>query len=382
MLSLEHKVYTAALKWKQGEMEALSLLDDASKDRLLPHIILPPLSAKDLEKKRLLTKEEFSRIQVGRLQRFWPSRPCLIDPRFLKFEPQDRGSDAGWINDFFETAKKFGCSLIPVLDANVDVYRVAAMAAYARNANSGAAIRIRLEDLQEEKLGDLLATLLAGVRLAAADCILVLDLSDAAIPNAPTFAKFISDRIAKLRHFGLWKRIVVEASNYPTKNPAKPNSEARSARAEWLAWRHLIEADRRISEWASFGDFGADHGHINFDGGGRVVTHVRYATGKDWIINRGGSATSGHDGTIHEVAKRIVSSSEFMGADFSVGDELLTLWADRVSAGNATKWRCANMIHHMTLATAGAANLIGASFERSQRDPIARQLSLMDLAKA
>jgi hypothetical protein len=38
MLQIEDKHYTPALRWKKGEMEALGQLDEASKNRLLPHV--------------------------------------------------------------------------------------------------------------------------------------------------------------------------------------------------------------------------------------------------------------------------------------------------------------------------------------------------------
>jgi hypothetical protein len=295
----------------------------------------------------------------------------------LQLDPDDKGSDAARISELLATSRTFGCKLIPVLDAQCDSYRMNALAAHIHNAISGGAIRISLNDLQNDKLGELLATLLASVRLKASDCVLVVDLSDATISDHAIFAKFISEWLSKLRHFGSWRRIIVEASSYPTKNPAAPNSESRTSRDEWLCWLNLAKSDPGILEWASFGDFGADHGQIAFGGGGRTVTHLRYATAKHWIVGRGGDPTSDHDGTIHTVAKRIVSTGEFMGEGFSAGDEFILACAEKSSPGNGSTWRWANMVHHMTLATAGVGDLIGSPIERPKRAVRAKQLSLL-----
>ncbi len=77
MYAIENKSYTTALRWKKGEMEALGSLDEPTKEGMLPHIIIPPLSVRDIESRRTLSRDEFSLIQIGRLQKFWAGRPCL-----------------------------------------------------------------------------------------------------------------------------------------------------------------------------------------------------------------------------------------------------------------------------------------------------------------
>ncbi len=274
-------------------------------------------------------------------------------------------------------SRKFGCNLIPVLDAHVDDYRKGAFSAHIHKSNSGGAIRITLGDLLNDSLKDMLSTLMASIGIAATDCILVVDLSDAAISDSTTFSKFVAEWLSKLHDLGRWKRMIVEASSYPTKNPAKPNSEKKTPRSEWLSWMQLVQHDRSILEWASFGDFGADHGQIDFDGAGRTVTHLRYATATDWIVGRGGDAIEGHDGTIHTVAKKILSAAEFMGEDYSAGDEFIARCADKDASGNGSTWRWANMVHHMTLVTSSVGELIGVPVERPKRSPRVKQLSLL-----
>lgn len=381
MLQIDNKFYTAALRWKKGEMEALRSLDDASKERLLPHIVFPPISARDIEKGRRLSREEYSLVQVGRLQTFWPGRPCLADFRFLQFDSDDRDSDATRISELLSATQEYDCKLIPVLNSHMDNYRMGAVAAHIRKSNCGAAIRIELSDLQSDKLKDMLNTLTASAHISASDSILIVDFADAIISDFTTFSKFTIEWLSKLRHFDRWKRIIVEASSYPTRNPAPPNGETVTPRNEWLSWRHLAQEDRSILGWASFGDFGADHGQIDFKGGGRTITHLRYATPENWIVGRGGEPTPGHDGTIHTVAKRIVRNDEFMGDDYSAGDEFIAQCAEHTSTGNGSTWRWANMVHHMTMATSSVGELIGLPFERPKRALLPKQLSFLTTGK-
>lgn len=377
MSILESRFYTPALRWKKGEMEALGSLDEASKERLLPHLIFPPLKARDLEEQRPLSRDEYGLIQIGRLQRFWGAGPCLIDFRFLEFEPSDKGSDAARINEFLVNSRKFGCRLIPILDARVDSYRAGALGAHIRNAHLNAAIRLSLDDLQNDNFQAMLDILVASTQASIGDCILILDFGDAVLSSVPAFAEFTGEWLIKLRQFGMWGRVIVEASSYPRMNPANPNSETPVPRNEWNSWCQLAESDRDIFNSASFGDFGADHGEIDFDGGGRTITHLRYTTEREWIVGRGGSPTASHDGTIHTVAARLMASGGFMGADYSAGDEFIAACAAREAIGNGSTWRWANMVHHMTLTASRVGELVGSPFETPKRAPIAKQLPLL-----
>jgi hypothetical protein len=380
--SIENKSYTAALRWKKGEMDALRSLDDASKERLLPHIILPPLGARDIEEKRALSRDEFTAIQIGRIQKSWANRPCMIDFRFVKFDPKDSGGDAAWVSEFLATARKYGCRLIPVIDSHTDAYRLSGVAAHIENSKSGGAIRVSLHDLQNEKLDEFLSTLLSGIRAVAEKCVLVVDLGEADIGNVDDFAQFTSGWLTKLRSMHKWKRVIVEASSYPIANPAPKNGRKVEPRSEWLSWLQVIK-DENFLGWAQFGDFGADHGHIDFEGGGRTVTHLRYTTQEEYIVERGGIPSFTHDGqlihdgTIRTVAKRIADDAQFFGERYSAGDEFVSLCSSKEGGpGNATTWRWANMVHHLTLATAQNSVLVGAPFEQAERAPVARQLSL------
>jgi hypothetical protein len=377
MQALKTWIYTAALRGKKGEMDALSSLDSPSKDRLLPHLVLPSIGARDLEKRRALSREEFSLLQLGRLQASWSTRPCLVDFRALRFDAKDVANDAAQIGEFLKLSREFRCGIIPVIDRDTDTYRLGSIAEHVRHANCGVAIRVSLSDLRMG-LDGMLETLRNSLGLQRRGCIIVLDLGEATISVPEIFARFISDWVAKIDLYGPWRKIIVEASNYPRKNPARPNNVDMPARRELLAWMHAVDRDRTILERAIFGDFGADHGHIEFKSGGRTVKHLRYATPETWIVSRGGKATEEHDGTIHTVARRIVESGQFVGERYSAGDEFIALCAEREATGNGTTWRWANMVHHLTFTAQHTASIAGHSYEVPTRTPRGRQMRLLD----
>ena len=83
MVALRSQSYGPALRMKQGECDALAVLAPELFPFLLPHLIVPPARDKDPELKRLLTPDEMPQFYGRRVAKYWPSRPCLLDPRFL-----------------------------------------------------------------------------------------------------------------------------------------------------------------------------------------------------------------------------------------------------------------------------------------------------------
>lgn len=379
MIPFEMIEYVCAVRWKKGESEALWTLDDPVKDLLAPHIILPPRSAKDIDKGRPLHRNEYLNVHVGRIATFWPKRPCVLDFRFAKLN-DDIGKDAKQISAFLALANQSGCLAIPTVDLRTNEERLAVIRTYWLDTNCGLAIRITLDNLTDSDLTAKLHALLLRLVAKPSECLLVLDLSDADLSDVDSFSTFVLDWILKVQKIGLWRRVVVESSNYPGINPApQGGGVATIPRNEWLAWQQIISKDGHIHDLAVFGDFGADHGSIDFRPGGKVIAHLRYATPKDWRVERGGSATTTDDGSIHAVARRIVKSGHFAGEKFSAGDEFIADCAANRVEGNPSDWRRSNMNHHMTR----AANDLGTLFQKpipqrqERRKPVQTDLFAM-----
>jgi hypothetical protein len=363
MISLEPKTYSVALRWKRGEYGAISTLDDANKDRLLPQIILPPRTARDIEKDRPLTKKEVIAIQTGRLSKFWRGRPCLLDGRFLKFDERDV-EDAAQFSRFLTEATKFGCAAIPVVDLRTSSHRLQVVATHLDSTKNQISLRLTINDLARENLGAKIQLLLSNVGQKPEHCVLVLDLSGAHLSVPKAFAAFIASQINKLLKYGTWQRIVVQATNYPEKNPAPNNGNYIVSRSEWIVWQELLKLDRDITKVAIFGDFGADNARMNFKGGGRPIPHFRYATKDTWVVARG----EDDYGSIRAVARRIVGSDFFAGEMFSAGDEFIAACASGAGvAGGPSEWREANMNHHITQATISTADALALPIPKRVR---------------
>jgi hypothetical protein len=368
MYRLDDISYSATLRGKAGEFLACRHLDDAIKDRLLPTFVLPPLTAPENSGQTL---EGVMALQMSKIFAHWRSRPCLLDLRFLKFDP-DGGIDANRISQLLETARNCGCHVIPIIDLTNEFHRVSAIGAHSIIAASGAALRVTLADLNQE-LKQLLDTQVANLGTPSSDCLLVLDFSGADLSESGEFATFANEWLLRLRGFGMWPRIVFESTNYPLKNPAPANGAISVTRAEWSTWKRVLDLDPNVRDFVLFGDFGADHADIDFEADGRAITHLRYTTGPNWLIVRGDKKRE----TIRSVAERIVKSGSFSGEMFSWGDEFVaTRAAGLAGIGSPTIWRAVNMNHHMTHVTNDLGTLYGRPVSRSgqRRQPVQRPL--------
>jgi len=371
MYPLDGKFYSAALRAKAGEFIACLDLNDPSKERLLPDFILPPLAAQE---NNALSIDGVIEVQVGKISAHWGARPCLLDLRFLRFDP-DRGVDASRISQLLTRARLLNCRVIPLIDLTTDFYRVAAVSAHVRIAKSGAALRVALSDLNNRELKQLIDTQLINLGVASNECLIVLDLSDADLSQPEEFAKFASDWLFKLHEFGMWPRIILQATNYPRINPALAKGQKSISRAEWLIWQRVLQLDHKISDFVMFGDFGADNAHMDFASGGLAITHLRYATETHWLVVRGEAKRE----TIRSVADRIVKSGVFSGELFSAGDEFIASRARGLAGvGNPMIWRSVNMNHHMTLVTENLGTLYGTPIPQAaqRRKPVQEELFL------
>jgi hypothetical protein len=369
MYVLDKIFYCPALRAKSGEFAACLELDNLAKDHLLPDLILPPMTAKE---NSALSVDGIIEVQVRKISLHWGARPCLVDLRFLKFDA-DAGIDASRVNQLLTRARELGCQVVPIVDLTTDFYRVAAVGAHAKNAKSGAALRVTLGDLSNQQLKQLIDTQLSNLGIASSDCLLVLDLSDADLSATDEFAKFATEWLLRLHSFGMWPRIILQATNYPRKNPAVAKGQKSILRAEWLVWKRIIQLDLTVKDYVTFGDFAADNAHIDFGAGGRAITHLRYATDTHWLVVRGEAERA----TIRSVADRIVNSGSFSGELFSTGDEFIATRAQGLAGvGNPMIWRSVNMNHHMTLVIAALGALYGAPIPEPEqrRHPVQQEL--------
>jgi hypothetical protein len=358
MYPVQQQFYSATLREKAGELHGLRRLDEVSKEFLLPSLIALPLSEKENSK---LTLETVVKREVGKILHNWGNRVCLWDPRFLKFDEEDAVKDGIWLERLVSQFQRFGARVIPVVGMREEIHRTFAIANYARKASSGIAIRIDFDDIQEYQL---LEVALTNLKSRPEECILIVDITDADTSEHDEFAKSLIGWLFALKDRGNWAKIILSGCSFPRKNPAPDDGYASSPRSEWRLWKWAVGLEPTLREFVIFGDYGADNAYFRFDGGGRPIPHLRYASIEDCITMRGDTSYA----SMRSVTKRIVELAHFRGRDFSDGDEFIAdCSAERIRVGDPTLWRAVNMNHHMTLIIMQLAELYGIRLLRRRK---------------
>jgi Beta protein len=200
MYPVQKQFYSVTLREKGGELKGLRLLDETSKNFLLPNLIALPLSEKENAK---LTIEALIKREVGKVLQNWGTRVCLWDPRFLKFDEEDVIKDGIWLERLVGQFQRYGARVIPVVGLREEIHRTSAIASYARRANSGIAIRVDFDDIQEYELLDVALT---NLRTRPEECILIVDITDADISEHDEFAKSLIGWLFALKDRGNWEK--------------------------------------------------------------------------------------------------------------------------------------------------------------------------------
>jgi hypothetical protein len=371
MYPVKTQIYGPIVREKAGELSATFDLHDPIKQYMLPTWVALPLNAKE---NAALSPVDVMKREVGRVQTAWGANVCLWDSRFLKFDDEP-DVDAERLKHVLDQFVVFGCKVIPVVSLRESYVRLSAAAAHSKESNSGLAVRIEFDDIDNPEL---LESVLRSTSHLSSEVILLIDMTDADMNEHDDFAKFLISAMDKISSRGNWARIIVAASSYPLKNPATDNSEALPDRQEWKVWTWALQLNPALSASVVFGDFGADNAHFNFEGGGIPIPHLRYALKSNWRVVRGSKAPSAMRG----VTRKIANSTSFMGRHFSAGDEFIADCANGLGTnGDATKWRSVNMNHHFTLVLTELATLYGLTLPARETRPHQVPLFQMDPAE-
>lgn len=359
--------YRPALRFKQGEYNAAGRIRPAMQQYVRPYFILPPIIEKDPEMGRVLTHDEIAYVTGERIGKHWPRLPAYMDAQYLMSAPDDVA-----LRRLYKVARARNPNLIaviPAADIANPVWRDLLLSTYPR-----AAIHIPAEDWD----GDTLRSGLAEIGLEASDCEVFIDFAGLELdPDIAT--EVVSGAFDDLSEVANWGCIIFQGSNFPTTNPAEPDSTQLVPRHEWTIFNSAVRTCGVPVERLGFSDFGADCGQINFPkkkGGAIPIPHVRYTTATSTVVVRG-KASGKQSAVMTEVLTTLVARSDFAGKSFSYADRRMWEVANgKATAGNASQWREWNMAHHITRVVHDLALISGIQFEEETEQPEPEQIDL------
>jgi hypothetical protein len=156
-------MYVPALRWRQGEYQALLRLTNRIKDRIVPFITIPEIEFDFEEWRPKKSVQEHVHPFAARYKSKWGKRPAWVGVhKSIVLSPMDDGRDI--FTYVFEELRRYEANAVPAVPLGADPATIRAVAAIVKRDSLGAAISLRLEDLMK-------ATPSADVRAFAAAAI-------------------------------------------------------------------------------------------------------------------------------------------------------------------------------------------------------------------
>lgn len=358
---LTKDMYVPALRWRQGEYQALARLVAAVKDRIVPYVTIPEVEF-DFElwqpKKSV---QEHVHPFAARFNAKWGQRPAWIAVHpSIANKPMGDGLDI--FTYVFEALRAFQASSIPALPLDSSPLMIASVASIVATDALGAAITVRLEDIMKPDARTRIEALATLVGVSFDEVDLVIDLG---APNFEPYDAFAGAMIAAMRRLGdlhAFRNFIVIGTAIPEtfKNVAKGADQL--PRHDWLFFQAMIAKMPADMRRPNYGDYTIVHPEFTpvdmrkIKSAGKLV----YTTSGAWEVRKGG-AFRDNPGQMHDHCASIVTSGKFSGAGFSSGDDYIAKCAVKSKGpSNQPWWKFVTINHHIThvvtdLAKRGAA---------------------------
>jgi Beta protein len=346
---LTSDMYVPAVRWRQGEYQALFRLSNRIKDRIMPFITIPEIEFDFEERRPKKSVQEHVHPFAARYSSKWEKRPAWVGMnKSIVFSPMDDGRDP--FTYVFAELRRFEANAIPAIPLGADPATSRALAAIVKRDSLGAAISVRLEDLMRATAtADVRALARAlGVDLSEAD--LIVDLGAPSFEPYLTFAGALVVALRRLSDLDLFRNFVLIGTAIPEtfKDIAKGFDEI--PRHDWLFYQTLIAQLPAGMRRPNFGDYTVVHPEFapvdmrKIKSAGKVI----YTTPRNWTVHKGG-AFRDNPAQMHDHCADLVKRPIFKGADYSSGDDYIAKCAVRKEGpSNQTRWKDVAINHHIT----------------------------------
>jgi hypothetical protein len=329
-----------------GEYQALSRLNDAAKDRVVPLIVIPEIEFDFEEWQEKKTLQEHVEPFPKRYKEKWGKRPAWIDvhPKIIDQKMDDGSLPIDYV---FRELRKFEHQAVPVTSLDVDAEINSAVAKIVAADKRGVGIRARVEHVMKGTFVKSLEKLLADIGVQPTDADLVIDLGS---PSFKPYIEFANALKANLNGVDLrsFRSLVLLGCAYP-QNILLEKPGGVLERHDWLFYCEFVSSLTRDDRIPNYGDYTIVNPEFTpmdmrkIKSGGKLV----YTDKKNWIIRKGGPFRD-NPGQMHDHCDFIVSSGKFRGAAFSGGDDYIEKCAKRsVGASNQPFWKQVAINHHM-----------------------------------
>jgi hypothetical protein len=262
---------------------------------------------------------------------------------------------------FYDQLMGWGLDVVPVIGYDrwgSDVYRQGLQGIDLRD-NKRVCLRLEsfaMKDAAEpDFLREQINEIVDAMEVDPTNYLVLIDFEDTTATPLEQMVNTGNSVIEALAGFGFTKYVVAGCSIPPFIDQAIPrhNETGKIMRREWTVFQTFMRAYPQYT-WLH-GDYGI-RGPKSVDAPNKHTNgKIRYTTSAMYFAARGHSLSEGNKGAqMHDLAKWIMDSEYFMGADFSWGDRELVRCAmkelknKKPFKGNPTGWIAIDTNHHLT----------------------------------
>lgn len=359
---LASDMYVPALRWRQGEYQALFRLINQVKNRIVPFITIPQVEFDfELQQAKKSVHEHVLPFP-SRYKSKWGKRPAWIGVhREIVQETMENGKAI--FTYVFEELRRSGAKAVPAVQLNDDASTIRAVKAIVKRDSRGVAISVRLEDLMKANLDAEVQNLASKLGAELSDTDLIVDLG---APNFEPYETFSGALIVALRKLGdlhVYRNLVLIGTAIPKtfRHIAKGSDDI--PRHDWLFYQTLIANLPDEMRRPNFGDYTVVHPEFapvdmrKIKAAGKLI----YTTPSFWAVLKGGAFRDNPE-QMHGLCAELVGRDIFRGPNYSSGDSYIAKCAvHQVSHSNQTKWKEVAINHHITHALDDLATFYGTS---------------------
>lgn len=352
-LNGKHPRYVPALRWKRGEISALKRSLKAPEGTIItPLLLLDNVAEREQNETKKIPSDPMKYIDftASEMQKFFNSQTAFVDTKL--FDSQRPGIDA--LVEFFRNPIAKLSPLVPVLRLTDAEDRLREF----RDTDPVKGIALRLEERHfrdRDRIDAFLAAV--GVDERAVDLIADLDKLEEERADIDPLAELIDGLSQRSKP---WRSVTLLAGGYPSKPAFHDDRWIDCPRFEWLTYTKVATSLRRQKKLVpAYGDYGIINPKATptsgSGGGGGTRPIIRYCLHGSWRIRRAPEVMrKGAVSKYFDLARECVTSSIFMGRDFSDGDRYID---DRAmglaeTAGNASSYITVDTNHHIAFVVA------------------------------
>lgn len=341
--------YVPAIKWRQGEYQALFRLPEPAKSRIRPLLIVPAIEYDFEDGEPKSSPFDHAVKFVKRYRAKWKQHISFVDiDASLHAEIVDGKSFTSYIFDELRGAKAHA---IPVVSLDYDVPVIGDIANAAGLDGFGVCLRARIEHVMHPNANARFQKLLNQIGVDVSDVNFVVDLGAPTYEPYNDFSKGLTAALKKISDLDDFRSFIMMGTSFP-ESMQSVAAEDSVKRHDWLFFKAFAKGLPEGFRIPVFGDYTTVHPAFKADFDMRKIKpagKLVYTTSDSWVVRKG-KAFRDNPAQMYGLCDKIVKCGRFKGAGYSDGDTYIARCAKKEKGfgpSTLTKWKEVGISHHI-----------------------------------